>query len=351
MPSVPIVMPSLMAMVLNSIGVPPAARTPALHVLGELAQVKLHGMVSVQVLAMPTIGRCEVLVGEADGLQIRARGGAIAAVVERAAAVAKVVGGHRPVIDAVTGRPQVPRDARSAPERRDLALEDRARLGRELWRGRQRRRARPPHAPPPCGRRRGSSSRALASGSRAACRRHPPPRPRARAGRSPPGRRSSAARRSSSASAATPSRGLAAGDAPGRAQAERVAVDRIARDGSRETRLERAQRRPIAARLGRPPLDHGPRRIRRAGAASATRSAIARDEPRPLGPQQRHPRLVGVRILRRARPAGSRARRPAARSRARRCRRRSGARPDRRAPPRRDAARGKSQSASRRRTR
>ena len=30
MPSVPIVMPSLTAMVLNSIGVPPAARTPSL---------------------------------------------------------------------------------------------------------------------------------------------------------------------------------------------------------------------------------------------------------------------------------------------------------------------------------
>ena len=39
MPSVPIVMPSEIETVLNSIGVPPAARMPVLHVHGELAQV------------------------------------------------------------------------------------------------------------------------------------------------------------------------------------------------------------------------------------------------------------------------------------------------------------------------
>jgi hypothetical protein len=57
MPSVPIVMPSDTAIVLNSIGVPPAARTPSLTRSAMPRRWKLHGIVSVQVLAMPTIGR------------------------------------------------------------------------------------------------------------------------------------------------------------------------------------------------------------------------------------------------------------------------------------------------------
>ena len=58
MPSVPIVMPSEIATVLNSIGVPPAARTPSLTLSARRRRWKLQGIVSVQVLAMPTIGRC-----------------------------------------------------------------------------------------------------------------------------------------------------------------------------------------------------------------------------------------------------------------------------------------------------
>ena len=57
MPSVPIVIPSEIATVLNSIGVPPAARTPSLTFAASRRRWKLHGMVSVHVLAMPTIGR------------------------------------------------------------------------------------------------------------------------------------------------------------------------------------------------------------------------------------------------------------------------------------------------------
>ena len=56
MPSVPMVTPSLMAMVLNSIGVPPAARTPSFTCSASSRRLKLHGMVSIQVLAMPMIG-------------------------------------------------------------------------------------------------------------------------------------------------------------------------------------------------------------------------------------------------------------------------------------------------------
>jgi hypothetical protein len=57
MPSVPMVMPSLIATVLNSIGVPPARRTPRFTSSARARNPKLHGIVSVHVLATPTIGR------------------------------------------------------------------------------------------------------------------------------------------------------------------------------------------------------------------------------------------------------------------------------------------------------
>src|SRR2546426_4227045 len=57
MPSVPMVTPSEMAMVLNSMGVPPAARTPSFIFAARRRRWKLQGMVSIQVLAMPTMGR------------------------------------------------------------------------------------------------------------------------------------------------------------------------------------------------------------------------------------------------------------------------------------------------------
>ena len=56
-PSVPIVMPSETATVLNSIGVPPAARTPSFTRSARRRRWKLQGIVSVHVLAMPTSGR------------------------------------------------------------------------------------------------------------------------------------------------------------------------------------------------------------------------------------------------------------------------------------------------------
>ena len=42
---------------LNSIGVPPAARMPALTRWASSRWLKLQGMVSIQVVATPTIGR------------------------------------------------------------------------------------------------------------------------------------------------------------------------------------------------------------------------------------------------------------------------------------------------------
>ncbi len=56
MPWVPIVMPSWMVMVLNSIGVPPASRTPCLTASATLRRWKLQGPTSVHVLAMPMMG-------------------------------------------------------------------------------------------------------------------------------------------------------------------------------------------------------------------------------------------------------------------------------------------------------
>src|ERR1700687_4388948 len=56
MPSVPIETPSDTAMVLNSIGVPPAARMPALTFSARRRWLKLQGMVSIQLCPTPISG-------------------------------------------------------------------------------------------------------------------------------------------------------------------------------------------------------------------------------------------------------------------------------------------------------
>ena len=56
MPSVPIVMPSLMAMVLNSWGVAPASRMPCMTFWARARRLRLQGMVPIHVLATPTMG-------------------------------------------------------------------------------------------------------------------------------------------------------------------------------------------------------------------------------------------------------------------------------------------------------
>ena len=56
MPSVPIDTPSETEIVLNSIGVPPAARTPSLTRWASSRWLKLHGIVSIQVVATPIRG-------------------------------------------------------------------------------------------------------------------------------------------------------------------------------------------------------------------------------------------------------------------------------------------------------
>ena len=101
MPDVPIVIPSEIATVLNSIGVPPAALMPSLTCLASARRWKLHGIVSIHVLATPMIGLRQRLVVVADALQVRPRGRAVAALGECARAMLEVEltvsgGGHAP---------------------------------------------------------------------------------------------------------------------------------------------------------------------------------------------------------------------------------------------------------------
>ncbi len=55
-PWVPIVIPSEIAIVLSSIGVPPAARMPSLTLAPSARRWKLHGIVSIHVLATAMSG-------------------------------------------------------------------------------------------------------------------------------------------------------------------------------------------------------------------------------------------------------------------------------------------------------
>src|SRR5262245_48667314 len=56
MPDVPIETPSETAIVLNSIGVAPAARMPRFTSTASSRWLRLHGIVSIQVVATPMIG-------------------------------------------------------------------------------------------------------------------------------------------------------------------------------------------------------------------------------------------------------------------------------------------------------
>ena len=66
MPEVPIVMPSEIAIVLSSIGVPPAARMPSLTFAASTRLLKLHGIVSIHEWATPDDRLGQILGGVAD---------------------------------------------------------------------------------------------------------------------------------------------------------------------------------------------------------------------------------------------------------------------------------------------
>jgi len=57
MPSVPMVMPSVIEIVLTSIGVPPAARMPCMTLSASFRWFQLQGMVPIQLWATPIWGR------------------------------------------------------------------------------------------------------------------------------------------------------------------------------------------------------------------------------------------------------------------------------------------------------
>ena len=64
MPSWPIAMPSVTVIVVNSRGVPPAAATPFFTACAWRDSAMLHGAASFQVVATPTSGWSDLLVGQ-----------------------------------------------------------------------------------------------------------------------------------------------------------------------------------------------------------------------------------------------------------------------------------------------
>ena len=85
MPSVPIVMPSLIETVLNSIGVPPAARIPSFTAAASSRRCELQGPISIHVLATPMIGLLSASSSKPDRLEHRARRRAVRAAQEHVA--------------------------------------------------------------------------------------------------------------------------------------------------------------------------------------------------------------------------------------------------------------------------
>ena len=94
MPTVPIVIPSEIAIVLNSIGVPPAARMPSLTLAASARWWKLHGIVSIHVVATPMIGLASASSSKPMPLQLGARTGARGALEEGAGVVLGIQAGH-----------------------------------------------------------------------------------------------------------------------------------------------------------------------------------------------------------------------------------------------------------------
>jgi hypothetical protein len=96
MPSWPIEMPSLMAMVTNSIGKPPASRTPSLHRLARRSRGRLQGVTSFQLEATPTCGLSQsASVMPTARSMARAPARSIPSVTSRLRGLRSVMGGKR----------------------------------------------------------------------------------------------------------------------------------------------------------------------------------------------------------------------------------------------------------------
>ena len=107
MPEVPIETPSETEIVLNSIGVPPAARIPSFTCFASTRWLKLHGIVSIQVVATPTSGFARSSSVNPTRLQHRAGGRAVDAVGQRGAAALAGIGWLR--VDAHAVAPSLAR--------------------------------------------------------------------------------------------------------------------------------------------------------------------------------------------------------------------------------------------------
>ena len=94
MPSVPIETPSETAIVLNSIGVPPASRIPRLTSCASSRWFRLHGIVSIQVVATPMSGFARSSSVKPTRLQHRPRAGAVGPVGDRCAVSLRAVRRH-----------------------------------------------------------------------------------------------------------------------------------------------------------------------------------------------------------------------------------------------------------------
>ena len=108
MPVVPIVTPSETDTVLNSIGVPPAARIPCLTCRASARWFRLQGIVSIQVVATPTSGLARSSSVKPTALSIARAGRPVDAVGERRAVPLGGIGGLR--VDAHRRLRSVPGD-------------------------------------------------------------------------------------------------------------------------------------------------------------------------------------------------------------------------------------------------
>ena len=114
-PSVPMAMPSVTEIVLNSIGVPPLARTPSATFWASLRWFELHGRQLDPAVGDADQRAREVLVGEADRPEVRAGGGPVGTVQQGPALVAGIERhGDASLRSALRGAPRL-RRSRSEP--------------------------------------------------------------------------------------------------------------------------------------------------------------------------------------------------------------------------------------------
>ena len=310
MPVVPIETPSETEIVLNSIGVPPAARMPSLTCFASTRWLRLHGIVSIQVVATPTSGFARSSSVKPTAFSIARAGARSTAVGQGGAAALGGIGGLRSRRSCMAWAPPAAMAKGQDIAHRRLAGAERAR---------RRRAARRPFCGPDDdgrARARERDARGAATAVRAQLReqRRVGERGRARAGGR--GRRRRAARRRPRRSPAPSSAACAAAARLRRAGATRAGAPRDA------FVLTRAPGRPRSASSGS--VGRDPARLRaarrRARSGRRRRGAQARGcrrGPRAAGRARAARRAAPRPRRRRRRRAPRRPSRPTSRARAR----------------------------------